>query len=58
VWAYAAIILECDVERDAFIRIMRDDQTVALAKDHYNTKNTCPILKRVLAETLMRGRSK
>ena len=56
VWAYAAIILECNVERDAFIRIMRDDQTVALAKQHINSKNTCPILKKVLTETLLRGR--
>ena len=48
VWAFAATILKCDVERDAFIRIMRDDQTIALAREHLNKNNTCPILKKVL----------
>ena len=58
IWAYSAIILESDVETDAFLSIMRDDQTVALAREHTNKNNTCPHLKKVLSETLLRGRSK
>ena len=48
VWAYAAIILECDIERDAFIRIMKDDQTSALLREHVSMNNTCAILKKLL----------
>ena len=52
-YALAAIALECDMEKDAYLHVMTERGPKAKLNEYLNEKGTCPELRNLLRRTLL-----
>ena len=55
IWALAAIILECDLEKDAYFRTKEEKQTKAYAKLHFDNEDVCKHLKELISKIIIKA---
>ena len=52
-YALAAMALECDMEKDAYLHVMTERGAKAKVNEYINEKGTCPELRNLLRRTLL-----
>ena len=52
-YALAAMALECDMEKDAYLHVMTERGVKAKVNEYLNEKGTCPELRNLLRRTLL-----
>ena len=52
-YALAAMALECDMEKDAYLHVITERCAKAKVYEYINEKGTCPELRNLLRKTLL-----
>ena len=55
IWALAAIILECDMEKDEYYKTKSEERAKGFARLHLSYENVCSHLKDVVTKIIMKA---
>ena len=56
IWAFAAIILESDMDADVYKQVNSERESITKAQKHLERNGVCDHLKAIIRGTLLRGR--
>ncbi len=54
VWAFAAIILECDMEANEYKQVMEESESMMKAPKHLERPGVCEPIKKIIRGTLLK----
>ena len=55
IFRHSAIILECDLEKDAYFKAKEEKQTKSFAKLHFEKENVCKNLKELISKIIIKA---